>query len=68
MIESSSVDDLARQLCANAMKNTSDAPNESVRWTVLSLFAEGHRRAAALIDAEAAKLTPDGSGKGGRHA
>jgi len=62
MHDSNSVDEMAQQLCANAIKNTVEmvpnAPAEA-HWTVLSLMAEGHRRAAMLIDAEAAKYAPE---------
>ena len=61
MNDSKSVDDMAQRLCDNAIKNTvMMAPNApaDAHWTVLSLMAEGHRRAAKLIDAEAAKFTP----------
>ncbi len=72
MKESNSVDAMAHQLCANAVKNTVDSkrirhqmePNtpSEAHWTVLSLMAEGHRRAAKLIDQEAAQYAPSPSG------
>lgn len=68
MIESSSVDEMARKLCKNAVKNASAASNDGLRWIILSLMAEGHKRAAALIDAEAAKLSVGGADQGERHA
>ncbi len=51
-IESSSVDMMARKLCKNAVKNSHVASGANQQWIILSLMAEGHLRAAALIEKE----------------
>lgn len=56
--DSHSVDAMAREIRDSAVNAAPPWADDAMKWTVLSLIAEGHRRAASLIEAEAAKLSP----------
>lgn len=57
-VPATGVDEAARKMLQSARREAS-AYQDDRRWVLLSLYAEIHRRAAKLIDDEAATIYPE---------